>query len=478
MRFSLLFVYVIIVSYHFRGRPLWISIARRWSSPATQAASCSKRRRNLPRAGDDDREFLCAYGVTDHNVYVISNGIFATEGEGTEHALSLVRHVPLGGVNLSRIDAVNAVSREICEGRWSMDEAEAALTRAETLTPERPITHIPPALGAASFCYLSGGALLDSVAAFPHRFPAANLPVRRPKRHSGFMPYIWGSGLVTLLSGLLAACFPALNASWVVIGGIVPMVPGVTFTTSIREFFNGDYLSGVIHCISAMLTAVCIALGVCGGAMPAGLHGRDCAVTGQVLSAFRRAFVCHSLSCAAQKLSRVRRLRAVCLGLLSSCRADWAVSGHDAGRHRADAALAHKLSIAMKMPSTVFIVTGIFPLVPGAGIYHTAYALVSRNMEAFTLRGMQTRLAGAIALGILIGMGFPLNCSSSWAGGRWRSRFRPIGRRIVTALAAVGPTGSQQNRILNSKIKKFSYSFICGKGYSPPSGENNFVYSL
>ena len=41
---------------------------------------------------------LCAYGVTDHNVYVISNGIFATEGEGTDHALSLVRHVPLGGV--------------------------------------------------------------------------------------------------------------------------------------------------------------------------------------------------------------------------------------------------------------------------------------------------------------------------------------------------------------------------------------------
>ena len=87
---------------------------------------------------------LCAYGVTDHNVYVISNGIFATEGEGTDHALSLVRHVPLGGVNLSRIDAVNAVSREICAGKWSMDEAEAALTRVETLT------HICGALSARS----------------------------------------------------------------------------------------------------------------------------------------------------------------------------------------------------------------------------------------------------------------------------------------------------------------------------------------
>ena len=195
---------------------------------------------------------LCAYGVTDNNVYVISNGIFATEGEGTEHALSLVRHVPLGGVNLSRIDAVNTISREICEGRWTTVEAEALLIRAETLTPEKPLTHVfACALGAASFCYLFGGSLLDSAAAFP----------------------IWGSVLVTLLSGLLSALFPALSASWVVIGGIVPMVPGVTFTTSIREFFNGDYLSGVIHCICAILTAVCIALGVCGGAMLLGFMG-------------------------------------------------------------------------------------------------------------------------------------------------------------------------------------------------------------
>ena len=137
---------------------------------------------------------LCAYGVTDHNVYVISNGIFATEGEGTDHALSLVRHVPLGGVNLSRIDAVNAVSREICAGKWSMDEAEAALTRVETLTPERPITHIfACALGAASFCYLFGGALLDSVAAFPIGFLLQIYLFAAQKRHSAFMQYIWCS---------------------------------------------------------------------------------------------------------------------------------------------------------------------------------------------------------------------------------------------------------------------------------------------
>ena len=32
---------------------------------------------------------------------------------------------------------------------------------------------------------------------------------------------------------------------------------------------------------------------------------------------------------------------------------------------------------------------------------------------------------------------------------------------------------------LNSKIKKFCYSFICGKGYSPPlRGENSFLSTV
>ena len=32
---------------------------------------------------------------------------------------------------------------------------------------------------------------------------------------------------------------------------------------------------------------------------------------------------------------------------------------------------------------------------------------------------------------------------------------------------------------LNSKIRKFGYSFICGKGYSPPfGGENSFLSTV
>lgn len=40
----------------------------------------------------------------------------------------------------------------------------------------------------------------------------------------------------------------------------MPLVPGIALTTSIRDFYNGDYLSGTIHLIDALLTALCIAV--------------------------------------------------------------------------------------------------------------------------------------------------------------------------------------------------------------------------
>ena len=55
-----------------------------------------------------------------------------------------------------------------------------------------------------------------------------------------------------------------------------------------------------------------------------------------------------------------------------------------------------------RCPSTVFLVCGIFPLVPGAGIYYTAYAFILGDMSGFGEHGAETlKIAVAIALGIV-----------------------------------------------------------------------------
>ena len=61
--------------------------------------------------------------------------------------------------------------------------------------------------------------------------------------------------------------------SHIIIGSIIPLVPGVPLTNSIRDFFNGDYISGTIRLIDTLLIAACIAIGVGGMLMIANMLG-------------------------------------------------------------------------------------------------------------------------------------------------------------------------------------------------------------
>ena len=59
-------------------------------------------------------------------------------------------------------------------------------------------------------------------------------------------------------------------------------------------------------------------------------------------------------------------------------------------------------------PVTVYLLAGIFPLVPGAGIYYTSYYFITHEMEQFAAKGAETILiAGSIAFGIVFGFSLP-----------------------------------------------------------------------
>ena len=70
------------------------------------------------------------------------------------------------------------------------------------------------------------------------------------------------SALVTLTGILFYLVSFGENMDKIIIGSIIPLLPGVPLTNSIRDFLNGDYLSGTIRMIDAVLVACCIALGV------------------------------------------------------------------------------------------------------------------------------------------------------------------------------------------------------------------------
>ena len=57
---------------------------------------------------------------------------------------------------------------------------------------------------------------------------------------------------------------------------------------------------------------------------------------------------------------------------------------------------------------TVFLICGIFPIVPGAGIYYTGYHFFMRDNAMALTKGLETiKIAIAIALGIGIVLSLP-----------------------------------------------------------------------
>ena len=46
-----------------------------------------------------------------------------------------------------------------------------------------------------------------------------------------------------------------------IIGALMILTPGIAFTMGIRDFVHGDYLSGTIRMIDALLIAASIAIG-------------------------------------------------------------------------------------------------------------------------------------------------------------------------------------------------------------------------
>ena len=92
------------------------------------------------RIEDTVIHILKAYNAKSFDVYVLSNGIFASANEDQEDSCSMIRHVPLGSVHLGRIAALNQLSRELCAKECSLEEAVYLIKRDTRHFAKRQLT--------------------------------------------------------------------------------------------------------------------------------------------------------------------------------------------------------------------------------------------------------------------------------------------------------------------------------------------------
>ena len=205
-----------------------------------------------------------AYGADGFHVYVLTNGIFASMQEDGKNQVARLENVPQSSVHLARIDAVNTLSRQVAQGQVSMEDAFARLEEIRQIpTLSLPLQLLACGAGSGFFAVLFGGTWPDFACAFLAGFLLQLLLWQAEKNHvNKIITKLLGAALVTAVAAVCMVVGVGRDMDKIIIGSIMPLVPGIAMTMAIRDFFNGDYLSGTIRMIDAVLVACCIALGV------------------------------------------------------------------------------------------------------------------------------------------------------------------------------------------------------------------------
>jgi len=83
--------------------------------------------------------------------------------------------------------------------------------------------------------------------------------------------------------------------------------------------------------------------------------------------------------------------------------------------------LSRLFAVTERCPATLFLIPGIFPLVPGAGVYWTSYYIVTDDLALASDTGFTAlKVAAAIVLGIIFVFEIPQDFFMVLAGRKKR----------------------------------------------------------
>ena len=212
---------------------------------------------------EDTIERICrALGASHVEVFCIPSLVIATMRMKNGDYASQTRRIYANTNHFARIDRLNSISRSLCNGSMTIDEAQEEIRRANRMEVYPPWLRILGSLLISSgFCVFFGGSLLDAVAAGIVAFAISVLSLLLPKTVNALSYTLIASLLAGVGSILLWKAGLAQHYDKVMIGTIMLLIPGLAFGTSIRDLLCGDTLAGLLQFIQSILKAVIIAFG-------------------------------------------------------------------------------------------------------------------------------------------------------------------------------------------------------------------------
>lgn len=375
------------------------------------------------RVEDMATRMLKTTGFAHAEAFVLPTGIMLTLSDEKEETLSVNRRVLPGANNFHRICSANNISRAFCDGKITLEEAKAGLEKIkdENIYPVW-IKIVGMMIACGAFTVLFGGTMAEAaVACLCGLFVALiNYFLRKPIGRDFICDAVCALAL-SMISISVTYLFSlggiTLHAEYIIVGSIMPLVPGVAITNAIRDVLQGDYLSSCARIVEALMKAASVAIGVGVGIVLGNQLSLISAEIGFSLSMTRTGILGYLVGALAAsgstagfavilevpKKNIVFSSLVAMLGWITYLAAfygDIPVAWASLLGASVVELLSYSLARLRKAPVTTFLIPGIIPMVPGASIYSAAYGIIFSGTASALLDTVT--IAGAIALGIIV----------------------------------------------------------------------------
>lgn len=216
----------------------------------------------VSRVEDSLRRIGTAYGIEKTDIFVITENILITNLYSDGSMLSGSRRISsTASYDFEKIEKLNSLSREICKNPI---EPKELLKRVKTIkyADQLPIyRYLGNFIVAFGFALYYGGSIIDAIVS-----GIAGLFIALMQRKvQQFCPNGVTFSLITSFACGLIICtitkMTNLSRAMIMIGDIMPLIPGTAITLSLRDILVGDTISGILKLIESLLIAASIAAG-------------------------------------------------------------------------------------------------------------------------------------------------------------------------------------------------------------------------
>ena len=215
------------------------------------------------RVEDTIARFCRSFGYHDVNVFATPTMIII--GDETAANASLMCRIRYRSNNLSNVKAVNDFSYGLRPETFNYEEAMAFLQHLLVQQPPygKWTVCLASALCSAAFASMLGGNSHDFMAAFV----TGGLAMVLLKQLGGYRPSaFWENALAGAAIGACTILCCAISVQCtktnIIVGSLMPFVPGVACTNGLRDYMAGDLVGGNSRIAEALLFAISIAIGL------------------------------------------------------------------------------------------------------------------------------------------------------------------------------------------------------------------------